>query len=212
MPLDTLVEISIVNWSLQIIIGPIILVGLLFFFIFLIYKYWKGRTKKGLRWKSVEIEAALANVASIKFAPTYETVRVAHQAWTELVTRKASLPFDEENDVIIEIYDSWYELFREIRTLAKSIPAEEFRENQDTQQLVNLLVDALNKGIRPHLTKWQAKIRYWHSQERAKYPDLSPQDLQRLFPQYKELTNDLKLVNDRLIGFAKALSIIAHGQ
>jgi hypothetical protein len=212
MPLDTFVEIKFANWSLQVVIGPVVLALFILFFIFLAYRYWKGMNKKGLKWKSVEIEAALPNVASIKFAPSYETVRVAHQAWTELVTRKASLPFDEENDVIIEIYDSWYELFREFRSLAKSIPAEEFRQNQDTQQLVNLIVDALNNGIRPHLTKWQAKMRYWYSQERSKRPDLSPQDLQRLFPQYEELKNDLKLVNDRLISFSKALSIIAHGQ
>ena len=33
---------------------------------------------------------------------------LAYKLWVELNTRKIGLEFDQENDVIVEVYDSWY--------------------------------------------------------------------------------------------------------
>ena len=41
--------------------------------------------------------------------PDDEVARIAHQAWAELVTRKAGIQVDDD-DVIVEVYDSWYRL------------------------------------------------------------------------------------------------------
>src|SRR5205807_2700637 len=109
-------------------------------------------------------QVQLGGIGTVKIRPSYEDIQVAHQAWIELVTRKAALPFEERNDVIAEVYDSWYALFREMRNLTKTIPAERVRGSKDTQALVRLLVDALNHGLRPHLTKWQARFRRWYEQ------------------------------------------------
>ncbi len=52
---------------------------------------------------------------------TYEIERnslnleVAHTIYIELITRKAALPYDEEHDIIVEIYDSWCQLFKTTR-------------------------------------------------------------------------------------------------
>ena len=57
----------------------------------------------------------------------------------ELSTRKIAIPFDIENDVIDEVYDSWYNFFSTARELLKEdgiITEEEF--NQKKKQLLEL--------------------------------------------------------------------------
>ena len=51
-------------------------------------------------------------------------VFVRIELWVELNTRKIGLEFDQENDVIVEVYDSWYEYFRVARELIKDLPIE----------------------------------------------------------------------------------------
>lgn len=127
------------------------------------------------------------------------------------MTRKAALPFDKDHDVISEVYDSWYALFQGMRSLTKTIPAEKVRGSKDTQELVRLLVDALNKGLRPHLTKWQARFRHWYENALKKSTEKSPQEIQRDFPQYQELVDELTKVNKQLVEYADVIRRIAHG-
>ena len=122
-----------------------------------------------------------------------------------MITRKAGLLFDPEHDVIAEIYDSWFELFKTTRTLIKEIPAEQIKE-KNTKLLVGTLVDILNKGMRPHLTKWQARFRRWYNcQIEQGKTDASPQDIQKLYPHYKALTEDLIKVNKEMVSYANEL-------
>ena len=148
------------------------------------------------------------------FKPGYEEMRIAHKAWVELSTRKAGLLFDEEDDVIVEVYDSWYDLFREMRMLIKEIPIERIRK-KSTSQLVKVLIGALNKGLRPHLTRWQAKFRRWYEwrieQENINGGMLTPQELQREYPNYEQLKNELKTINVELIQYVNELEKLAHG-
>jgi hypothetical protein len=72
-------------------------------------KYLKRfRTKSvKLTFKGVEWE----------ICPDTETRRIAHQAWVEIKSRKVGLPFEEGLDVIVEVYNSWYQLFGVLRDL-----------------------------------------------------------------------------------------------
>jgi hypothetical protein len=89
------------------------------------------------------------------------------------VTRKAAQPIDIENDVILEIYDSWYALFGRIRQLISDIPGHMLRTEKSTQELVRIATQTLNDGLRPHLTRWQARFRHW-------YPAGLPETVPRL--------------------------------
>ena len=160
----------------------------------------------------VEAEVELGGMGRVRIRPNYEDIQVAHEAWVELVTRKAALPFDKDQDVISDVYESWYSLFQEMRRLAKAIPAQKVRESRDTQQLVRLLVDALNNGLRPHLTRWHAKFRHWYDQAATKSPMKSPQDLQREYPEYQDLVDDLITVNKKLVSYSELMKRIAHGE
>lgn len=143
--------------------------------------------------------------ASVTIKGNKENIQIAHKIWTELVTRKVALPFDEKHDVIVEVYNSWYQVFGEIRRLISEIPAEKIKSNKDVKALVNISIKILNLGLRPHLTKWQARFRHWLSHNQDAFPDLSPQEIQKKFPDYDELVSDLKEINKIMVEFTEKL-------
>ena len=121
------------------------------------------------------------------------------------MTRKVGLLFEEDKDVIVEVYNSWYSLFGIIRDLLKKI--EPRKKDKDLEKLENILIKTLNFGLRPHLTKWQAKYRRWYNQEIEKEVNsqLSPQEIQKKYKRYNELITDLKETNKQMVQFAEEL-------
>ncbi len=79
--------------------------------------------------------------------------------------------------------------------------------NKNTKILVNLLVDALNKGLRPHLTKWQGRFRRWYENELTKEinKNKTPQEIQKAYPHYDELITDLMVINQQMIVYTNEL-------
>ena len=205
-----LITIKITDaYSLDINVGPVFLALLVLAAVgWAIYSY---RCRKLPPWSVVEADIRLGSIGKVKIRPSYEDIQVAHKAWVELVTRKAALPFDKEHDVVSEVYNSWYALFQEMRSLTKTIPAEKVRRSKDTQELVRLLVDALNNGLRPHLTQWQARFRHWYENAVKQNVGKSPQEIQREYPQYQELVEGLIQVNKQLVDYADVIRRIAHG-
>lgn len=191
------------NYSVHIELGIILLgiatlIGLVFLIRFLT-QIFSNRYSQ-----DIELNISLGGIGEIKIKPNYEVLQVAHKAWAELITRKAGLPIDIENDVIVEIYQSWYVLFDEIRQLIKQIPASQLK-NQDTKKLSDLLVNSLNQGLRPHLTKWNARFRRWYNNEIEKNKDKTPQEIQKKYPSYNELIADLMIINQQLVSYTNEL-------
>jgi hypothetical protein len=190
-------------------VGPLLLILLGVTLVALLYRAAKwGRLLRP--WEAVEANLRLGGIGSLKIRPNHDDVQVAHRAWVELATRKAGLPLDRENDVIVEIYDSWYELFGEMRRLAEEFPAQKLRAD-NSRKVVELIVEALNRGLRPHLTRWQARFRRWYDQAAMANPDMSPQEVQRLYPHYEELVTDLERVNGELLEYIDLLKALASG-
>lgn len=206
-----LLHVSVTEgWGIQITLGLALFAALLVLF----GVYWAVRffiLRKRVRFDVVETELKLGGIGSVKIQPSYEDMQIAHKAWAELVTRKAALLFDEENDVIVEVYDSWYQLFGRMRDLIKEIPAQKLRSSADTRALVRLMVDALNKGLRPHLTRWHARFRRWYEAQLRDQTGVPPQTLQRQFPEYNTLVKDLKAINQQILEYAELLRRISHG-
>jgi hypothetical protein len=163
------------------------------------------------KYELVRLNVQLGNVGSVELRPNNEDVQIAHRIWTELMTRKAAQPIDIEHDVIVEIYDSWYALFGRIRQLISDIPGHMLRKEKSTQELVRIATQTLNNGLRPHLTRWQARFRHWYATCPAAMKENCPQDCQRQFPQYDLLIEDIKRVNAQLIQYASELEKIIHG-
>lgn len=134
---------------------------------------------------------------------------LAYALWVELGTRKAALPFDEEHDVIVEVYDSWYAFFGMARKLMRDMPPD---LSKGGDSLTAVTERILNDGMRPHLTRWQAEFRRWYKREldEPKNAGKAPQEIQRGFPGYDELVADLKRANGILMRYRETLREIAR--
>lgn len=209
-----LIETSFHKGVLHLTVGPIALAfGVIVFLMRL--AWWSRRGGWGAGdYEIVETELGFGELGKVKIVPQHDTRRIAYQAWVELSTRKIGLPFDPDHDVILEVYDSWHKAFGEIRTLAKSIPAERVERSADTRKLVVLMVAVLNKGLRPHLTRWQAEFRRWyaHAEGLPHNATRSPQSIQREFGQYAALADDLKRIQLEMVKYRKFLWDLATGE
>lgn len=190
----------------------ILVFGLFFFLRFLIKKYrGKNVTSKivpvKLKYKigGAEIEYAIVR--------NYQNIEIAHKIYIELITRKAAIEFDKEEDVIAQIYNSWYSLFQITRDELKGIPGELLLEGNSTESLIKLLSDILNEGLRPHLTTYQAKFRKWYDEEVTKPENngLSPQEIQSKYPDYDLLVGSMIEVNKLLIEYTAQLKKVIGG-
>lgn len=170
------------------------LLGLLVFF-------W---VKKN-RFQPAKLNIKLGGIGKIELTPVKQDRQIAHKIWVELVTRKAAIPLDPEHDVIIEVFESWYQLFGRVRLLIADIDGDLLRKSDSTRKLVSIATTTLNEGLRPLLTKWQARYRHWYETERKKHPELSPQDLQKTFPDFDALMAEMLSVNEELREYANEL-------
>lgn len=203
------VEIS--GWGVDVRVGPVA-IGLLIIAA-VGTAVWLLRSNLFRRHLDVvKIDVPAWGIPRFEIRPNDDVIQIAHCAWVELATRKAGLEFDAENDVIVDVYSSWYELFREMRRLASGCPAGRLAKDVDTQKLIQLIIDVLNEGLRPHLTTWQARLRRWYANALtdSSNRDLSPQEIQRKFPHYDALLADLKRVNEGLIQYKDELQLLAR--
>ena len=193
-----IIECSFFEWYIFAIeINWLVLVALIAA-IYLLVLLWR-KLKGFLGKKSIQVDEMTLGIGSTTITLKYnkKCKEIAYKIWVELSTRKIGLRFDPEYDVISEVYDSWYQFFGVVRNLLKEIPPEQTNESR---QLIELTNKVLNLGLRPHLTKWQAKFRTWLKENDIEnmYP---PQEHQREFPNYKELENDLIETNNQLIEY-----------
>jgi hypothetical protein len=194
-----------VGGSVVLIVSPWVAVPL----VILVGIAWNLLPRK--RFKLVKLDVKLGGIGSAEIRPTIEDVAIAHRIWTELVTRKAAIPIDTEHDVILEVYDSWYSLFGRVRELVGQLPPELVRDDAATKEIIRIAIESLNLGLRPHLTRWQARFRNWYSQQSDALKIKTPQEVQRDYPDYDTLIADMRAVNIDLIQYAAELQKITHG-
>lgn len=158
--------------------------------------------------KSITIDEFELGVGSnkIKIKCNRKDQEIAYKLWVELHTRKIGLKYDEENDVIVEVYNSWYQFFRIARELLKEVPPNRLPY---CKKLIILTSKILNIGLRPHLTKWQAKFRKWYENALVANKDVSPQELQREYPYYEQLVEELMETNKCMIKYTELMREIA---
>lgn len=162
---------------------------------------------------TIKIETGLISYES-KIKRSHENLYVANRIYIELITRKAAIPIDEEFDVINEIYDSWYTLFTAIRNEIKSLPGEFVQNHLMSRELIDLTTKILNEGLRPHLTKYQARFRKWYKEELevSSNKGKTPQEIQKNFPQFQELIHSMKEVNETLLTYSTELKKLIDGK
>ena len=159
--------------------------------------------------RSISVDQANIGIgnSSVTLKFNKKDQEIAYKLWVELSTRKIGLPFDQENDVISEVYNSWYDFFKIARELLKEIPVSRLPYSND---LIKLTEKVLNTGLRPHLTMWQAKFRKWYGDNiNDNNKEKTPQQIQMMYPDYEELKKDLIETNTRMIEYKKLMERIA---
>jgi hypothetical protein len=193
------------NMNIDLLISPWVLgILLIIFALIVILRSIRWR------WQLVKVNVELGGVGHVELRPNLDDIQIAYRIWVELVTRKAAIPIDPEQDVIVEVYDSWYALFGKIRQLLADVPSQLIRKNNSTSQLVRIATDTLNQGLRPHLTRWQAHFRTWYAHRTDQLKMKSPQALQKEFPEFHEMIAEMLKVNKQLIQYASELQKIVH--
>ena len=203
---DTLLQLTLLR-PLEVrfvmsswVTGAVLLVLLLLFI-------WQAIRYRNL-FQKFEIDQAEVGIGTnkLKLLVNETDRQIAYKIWVELSTRKIGLPIDLEHDVISEVYDSWHTFFTVTRELVKDVPVNKFRR-KETEEIVRMALGVLNDGLRPHLTKWQARFRRWYGKatENSNFIDHSPQEIQERYPKYDELQADLLAVNQRLMAYRKMM-------
>jgi hypothetical protein len=203
------------RWNFDLNLSVWLALGFLLVFGMLAVWHWRAG---GWSFRSFEIDQAEIGVgkSKFKFRPNVTDRQVAYAIWVELSTRKIGLPIDLDHDVISEIYDSWYNFFSVTRDLVKGIPVTQIKRDS-TQAIIKLSIEVLNEGLRPHLTRWQARFRTWYDRELKRYEEekgekvLDPQQMQAKFPQYVELKEDMLRVNQLLIRYHNKMRELIFG-
>jgi len=171
----------------------------------ILVRLWLGKSGKLQDFELDEAEFGLGD-QKFKLKINDDDRQIAYKIWVELSTRKIGLPIDLEHDVITEVYDSWHTFFSVTRELIKDVPVRKYRRDS-TEKIVRLSIEVLNEGLRPHLTRWQARFRRWYERASGEtdFVKISPQEIQQQFPHFQELADDMKIVNDRLIAYRKRM-------
>lgn len=183
-------------------------------FMVILYLLLKNKLGSIFKWYEMEIEISGNPKAKFKVKRNTENLYIANRIYIELTTRKAAIPIDDNEDVIEEVYNSWYKLFGIIRDEIKQLPGEYLKDHDPTKALLGLTSKILNDGLRPHLTEYQAKYRNWLKVEKEKEinKNKTPQELQREYPDFQALISSMKNVNTVLIQYSKELDKLIKGK
>jgi len=184
--------LKVITWLL----GSDLFVWVILIIIISIFIHY--RTKRG-RYNICSF-VIMGNTVNI----TRKNKKIAYKIYIQLKTRKLTLPI-EENDVIIEVYDSWYKAFSDIRDLLSLVDPI-----HDNIQLINVTLNVLNGPMRNHLTKWQSKFRLWFDREIKSQKDgfNALQEIQKDYPQYDQLFDDLLMSQKQIIELSNELEKI----
>jgi len=199
-------------FSLNLNLWVLLLLFCLFLVVWYLVKKYKEKSSVDKDVKLVKLKYKIGGTDfEYEITRDYQNIEIAHKIYIELITRKAAIKIEEEKDVIVEVYNSWYSLFQITRDELKSFSGKLLKDNNTSQELVLLLTDILNKGLRPHLTEYQARFRKWYSEQLENNKGISPQKIQKDFEDYDELMSSMKAINMTLIEYSKQLKKIIDG-
>ncbi|HYD84510.1 MAG TPA: hypothetical protein VEA63_10665 [Opitutus sp.] len=137
----------------------------------------------------------------------------AHRVWVQLTTRVIARKFNWEHDDLAKVYDSWYEFFRYVRSLAEEAMFYREADTALANEVRSLVIDELLDAImRPHLTNHPRRFRHWlehDARNTQEFASLEPQELQRKYPKFALLQADLIETQNKISGVeARLVSLL----
>ncbi|MEY8420912.1 hypothetical protein AALA83_16775 [Oscillospiraceae bacterium 44-5] len=195
-------EVTFENWYTIIIRMNWVLIVLIVAVLFFVARIVRKRS-------NIQIDQITLGIgdSTVSFSYDIRDREIAYKLWIEMNTRKIGNTFVND-DVIVEVYNSWYSFFQIARDLLKDVPV---RKVKKASTLIDTTTDILNKGLRPHLTKWQARFRRWFSSEieKSENQGKTPQEIQQSYPHYAEMIEELRKTNEKMLAYKSLLQKIA---
>lgn len=208
-------SIDFANWIVQLKLSLwAVIIVILGWIGFIIWRFYAKKAKAPYEITEMEITYKIGEQeVKYKIVRNFINLEIAHRIYIELITRKVALEFDDKHDVIEEIYNSWYNIFKITRDEIKKISGNLLENNQQSDDLIQITIDVLNKGLRPHLTEHQARFRRWYAEELTKQDNKgkSPQDIQSKYPDYENLIISIKEGNIILMNYVIQLRKFIKG-
>ena len=164
-----------------------------------------GIDHKNIQGKTIQAES-LHQIENRTTLLKFNDSHFASKIYIELITRKAAIPIDLEKDVIEEIYNSWYVLYKIIRAEMSTLSPSNF-QGYSLDSPLGIAMKILIEIIGSHLTEHQAKFRHWldKAKKDSKFKKFSPQEIQKKYPEYLSLTKSLLRANSQLLDISKKL-------
>lgn len=126
--------------------------------------------------------------------------RAAWELYVELATRIAVQPLDSEGGLLREALDSLHALFGVTRdVLRRAGPTVGASENS----IGGVAIAALNRGLRPFLTKWHPQLADWEARHGS---EVSKMVHEQRWERAAELREELNRLRGELGVYAKALA------
>lgn len=194
-----LIKINIDNFNIVTTISITLIIAIMLFFVLLYFI-----NKKFFRYKKIEISEMELGIGNSKIIlkANNEIKQIAYILWVELNTRKLAISFNENEDVIADLYASWYKFFGISRDILKTVPVSNL--DKDTENLINIFLGVLNDVLRVHLSRWYSKYNTWYNSF-SNDDNLTEQEIQKLYPQYETLISELIDTNRKLKNYSDIL-------
>ncbi len=140
------------------------------------------------------------NLGSLEFENDDVQQKVAWSLYVEISTR---IPLGVGYETFRDMLSSLYSLFNVTREILREVGPE---VAAGPRSLGNVVIDILNEGIRPFLSKWHPLLK---AHEEKRQPNISVYDYEQSWEHAEELRKDITHLQEQLVIYKIALEIIA---
>ncbi len=134
--------------------------------------------------------------------------KIAWELYCELSTRVGVIDFKEIEDLFINCFDSWYAFFKFARKKVILIgPPKKNKKGDKKYNIISIVLSLLNDQLRPFLRKWHNRFTHFWKNNIDQADDLIA--LQKLYPDYNSLIEDLKQMSIKLKQTSEMLNKIS---
>lgn len=207
------IELGWPFFQISVNIFAILLIAVIILILFILVKHFrKSNKRKSLYVTEVDFEVGVGiGKQNIKLVYDDKDKQIAYQLWVEICTRKIGVEWNDDTDIVIELFNSWHDFFGIARNLIKDIPVRSYMNISNEENIVDLSIKMLNNVLRPTLTKWHAGFIKWYNTQ-INTDDRIPQEIQRSYKDYDQMIKEIKDLYHSMSYYINALYKIAFGK
>jgi hypothetical protein len=159
--------------------------------------YLKKRKTEGIRLDKIEMK--LFGLGGATWVADDTERKAAWEMYVELITRITVEPLVTDQGLLREAMNSIYSLFGETRRILRSSGPNVARRKKESLSFAEIAVAVLNRGIRPFLTKWHARLKQFEDTPQGTRNEAA-------WPEANECRRELDTLRAALCAYADILA------